>query len=633
MSYRLNKTNGELLVELVDGQIDNTSTDITLVGRNYKGFGEFLNENYIKLLENFAKTSAPGNPLTGQLWYDTSEERLKLYDGETFKSAGGAVVSSSQPNLVLGDLWIDSLNNKLYFFDGADLVLVGPNYSDAQGKTGFEAVTVLDTQSQDRTVMFFYIAGTLAGILSTATFVPLVNITGFPLDPDDTSTPRRQKIKLGFNPVSVDFWFRGTAESTSSLIDVNTNETYTVDKFMKTNDDTQTTGGVKIKNLKGLTIGDQTSDYLTLTVSKTTGTSFIDTQISNKDFAIRTRRGNAQDNAFYVDADNKRVGIFTSAPATDFDLTGSARITGNMDIEGNLTVGGDLTYLDVSNLRVEDKNIELGITSDSTLLDDSQMDGAGIIVRVSGNDKTITWEYETDNWTSSNDWDLVSGKSYKIDNVVKLSENRLHNSVIYAEGLVSIGTLLDLEVDNFTFDGSTITVSDPLNISSSGIITINNQKITGVTGPADSDGDTVVANKGYVDTQIDKEPVVTSLDTTGLNNPTNDFNLDGPYNDVKDLLEFLYPASEKENGTVARIVCTSYTGATVSGIDIESTATKSYISVLRDPEDSSTPEEESVVQDINFSTASGVANLSALRAKMEFIVNAGVWQFVRTTPL
>jgi hypothetical protein len=92
MSYKLNKTDGELLVELADGQIDTTTTDITLVGRNYKGFGEFINENFIKMVENFASTAAPGNPLLGQLWYDTSEERLKIYNGETFRSAGGPIL-------------------------------------------------------------------------------------------------------------------------------------------------------------------------------------------------------------------------------------------------------------------------------------------------------------------------------------------------------------------------------------------------------------------------------------------------------------------------------------------------------------------------------------------------------------
>jgi len=252
MSYKLNKTNGELLVDLVDGQIDNTSTDITLVGRNYKGFGEFLNENFIKLMENFAKTSAPGSPLVGQLWYDTAEERLKVYTGETFRSASGAVVSQNQPNLVTGDLWIDSLNNKLYFFDGQDIVLVGPQFTAAQGKTGFEAFTIIDENGQDQTVLYMYVNGTLTGIISRTQFRPRVNITGFPVDPDDNRNPKRQLIKIGLNPVSSDFWFRGTAESTSSLIDSNTLEQFTSDNFMKTDRNTETSGSLKVKNAAGL---------------------------------------------------------------------------------------------------------------------------------------------------------------------------------------------------------------------------------------------------------------------------------------------------------------------------------------------------------------------------------------------
>jgi len=200
MSYKLNKTNGELLVDLVDGQLDTTSTDIALVGRNYKGYGEAINENLIKMLENFAKTSAPGAPLVGQLWYDTAEQRLKIYTGETFRSAAGAVVSQSQPNLVAGDLWIDSLNNKLYFFDGSDIVLVGPQYTASQGKTGTEAFTILDTNGQDQTVLYLYINGQLNGIYSRTEFRPKVNIVGFPVDPDDNRVPKRQLIRIGFNP-------------------------------------------------------------------------------------------------------------------------------------------------------------------------------------------------------------------------------------------------------------------------------------------------------------------------------------------------------------------------------------------------------------------------------------------------
>lgn len=626
MSYKLNKANGELLVDLVDGQIDNTSTDLTLVGRNYKGFGEFLNENFIKLLENFAKTSAPGAPLVGQLWYDTAEERLKIYTGETFRSASGAVISQTQPNLVAGDLWIDSLNNKLYFFDGADIVLVGPQYTASQGKTGTEAFTILDENGQDQTVLYLYINGVLSGIYSRTQFRPRLNITGFPVDPNDTRTPKRQLIQIGFNPVSDNFWWRGTAQSSRALVSDSLEE-FTEANFMKTDRATSTTGTLSIKNANGLSVG--VSDTVYLNVKVDTGlVTVLETQRSDRDFAIRTRRGNTFDNSIYIDSSAQNVGLFTNAPTVTLDVAGDGRFTGDLEIEGSLTVTGETTYLDVSTLRVEDKTIELALTSDSTLLTDAEVDGAGIIIRAEGDDKSLTWEFETGSWTSSEDFDLVSGKSYKINNVTKLSANRIDDSILYAEGLISIGTLQDLQVDNISIDGSTITSSNPLNISSNGIITINSARITGVLDPQiDAD----VANKSYVDSQLDSEPVVLTLDVTGFTSPSAGLTGDGPYNDVIDALDYLYPASDKANGAVARVFALSYTGATVSGLDINSARNKTNVSVFVDPEDSTTPQLESVLQDITFDPITASANLSPDRAKIDFVVNGGSWQWVRTT--
>jgi hypothetical protein len=629
MSYRLNKTNGDLLVDLVDGQIDTRSTDLTLVGRNYKGYGEAFNENFIKLLENFARTSAPSAPLVGQLWYDTAEQRLKIYTGETFRSAAGAVVGQTQPNLVAGDLWIDSLNNKLYFFDGSDVVLVGPQYTAAQGKTGPEAFTILDENGQDQTVVYLYINGILSGISSRTQFRPRINIVGFPVDPDDTRTPKRQLIRPGFNPANNEFWWRGTAATSRGLIS-DSNESFTEANFMKTDRNTGTTGTLAVQNPGGLSVGVSDTVYTVLKID-TNFVTALENQRQDRDFTIRTRRGNTFDAAFYADASAKRVGIFTETPQVEFDVVGSGKFSGNVEIGGNLSVLGDATYLDIATLRVEDKNIELAVTSDSTLLTDAELDGAGIIIRADGDDKTLTWEYETTTWTSSEDFNLVSGKIYKINGVNKLSANRLDDSVIYAEGLISIGTLIELQVDQVNINGSTITSSNPLSITSNGIITINNQRITGVDDPTIA---VDVANKRYVDTQINSEPVVLTLDVTGFANPSAIFadNI-GPHADVKGVLDYLYPASQKTNGAEARVYAISYINASVTGIDINAAFTPNLVSVYVDPEDSTTPQLESVVQSIIFDPVTASANLSPSRAKIDFVVNGGVWQWVRTTPV
>ena len=93
-----------------------------------------LNENYIKLLENFSNSTSPVNPITGQVWWDSSDSRLKVYNGTTFKAVGGPFVQPSQPTMVAGDLWINNNKDQMYFFDGTDdPVLAGPVYSKQQG--------------------------------------------------------------------------------------------------------------------------------------------------------------------------------------------------------------------------------------------------------------------------------------------------------------------------------------------------------------------------------------------------------------------------------------------------------------------------------------------------------------------
>lgn len=95
---------GKTPIVLYDGTTD-TSTSLVLIGKNYTRFGESLNENQLRLLENFANTSPPVNPTEGQLWYNTAESRLMLYDEQwwTIMHAGPTRVEFRQRR--------DTLNN------------------------------------------------------------------------------------------------------------------------------------------------------------------------------------------------------------------------------------------------------------------------------------------------------------------------------------------------------------------------------------------------------------------------------------------------------------------------------------------------------------------------------------------
>ncbi len=73
MPYTIFKTNGVRLTVIEDGKL-NLITDLQLVGKNYAGYGQVVNENFVKLLENFSNNTSPLKPLVGQLWYDSANK-------------------------------------------------------------------------------------------------------------------------------------------------------------------------------------------------------------------------------------------------------------------------------------------------------------------------------------------------------------------------------------------------------------------------------------------------------------------------------------------------------------------------------------------------------------------------------
>src|SRR5210317_886335 len=162
MSYTIN---------LADGTI-NTDSSQTLVGKNYAGYGEFLNEDIIRLLESGANTSAPGDPLTGQLWWDKTNNVLKVYNGTTFKSISGARSSASTPSSnVTGDLWWDTTNAQLKAYNGSSFTTIGPAFTSGTGTSGAIVTTITDNVAVDHVVVQMYVNNTIVGMWSKdATF-------------------------------------------------------------------------------------------------------------------------------------------------------------------------------------------------------------------------------------------------------------------------------------------------------------------------------------------------------------------------------------------------------------------------------------------------------------------------------
>lgn len=634
MSYRLNKTDGELIVELADGQIDNSSTDLTLIGRNYRGFGELFNENFIKLLENFSSSAPPDNPLVGQLWYDTSEERLRVFNGISFRTAGSPIVAPDKPVLVEGDLWIDTREKKLYFYDGnaaGNITLVGPQYSSIQGKSGFETISVIDDDSIQRTVLKLFVGGNLVGVISESNFT-LSGSQKIEDFPDSTNeSPTLQIIEEGFNLVNENFLYRGTASAALALKSLD-GTVIDADSILVSDQSSVTSGSLTIDNTNGLTISSQGIDRATYKTIGTTST--IEMQQSRTDFVIRTKIDNSNENALYIDSSERNIGIYNIDPEYTLDVTGDIRSSGDAIINGNLTVNGTASFINSDQVRILDKNIELGWlqNDDSSLTEgtDSQVDDAGITVVSKNGSKDFSWKQSTDSWTSNKDLDLIAGKVFRINGNEVLSSNRLSPSVKTATGLNRIGTLENLTVDNININDNTIStpqnstfVDLVLNPSPGKHINVSSSKIKNLQEPTDNAD---ASTKQYVDARIDSQPVVLALDITGLANVDND---------VRAILDAVSPAAEKRNGTRARIVGTSYENISIENIDVSSNLDKTYASITDvenpiDLEDNIELTAKSVIQDFSLGDTSVTYTPSPDRYILDYIVQEGTWVHLST---
>lgn len=181
MAYIINKFNGEQLIVLEDGTVD-TSTSVNLVGRNYVGYGESQNENFVYLLENFANDAPPSRPLTGQIWFNTTNNIVHAYDGNAWNPIGSAVLSDDPPTEPsIGALWLKTPVNILNVWDGIEWKFIGPESVEGFGTTRARSTSLDDLSGNPRPVVFLEIDNTVVAIISKIAFTinPTDSVNGF----------------------------------------------------------------------------------------------------------------------------------------------------------------------------------------------------------------------------------------------------------------------------------------------------------------------------------------------------------------------------------------------------------------------------------------------------------------------
>lgn len=214
MPYILNKTNGSVLTVVADASVDIT-TNLTFIGRNYSGYGEVFNENFLRLLENFSNSTPPTRPVLGQLWYNSFTKRLNFcHNSASFKSLANIYVQSSDPSFsVSGDLWWDTSNLQLKAFDGSAYQVIGPQVSSA-AKSSWESAE--ETSVEDVNTKIPFIKGKIGPYpivtVSSAEFTPIgtSNLSGvFPYVKKGITLLGANKITG--SSTSSGYYFWGTA--------------------------------------------------------------------------------------------------------------------------------------------------------------------------------------------------------------------------------------------------------------------------------------------------------------------------------------------------------------------------------------------------------------------------------------
>ena len=322
MSYTITKTDGTTLGTILDGTINTSFTSLTLIGRNYANYGELIANDLVALVENFAYSSSPSNPLAGQLWWDTNNGgRLKVYTGSQFKVISSATVASSAPaGAISGDLWFDTTYSQLYIYDGATWILVGPQ------RNGSGAIweQITDDAAVVHDVLSIKLNNARTSIISRdSEFTPANAIPGY------------TTIKAGINAnTSIGtgtFW--GTANNSSYL------GGQPAASYLRNDIDATTIGNLTIAKNGGLTVG--LSSNLQITTTTAGGVSIKATK-NNQDIDFYANVAGTNTNVLNLDGATGNVTLIAATTSGSLTVGASASIAGSLAVAGTGTFTGNL---------------------------------------------------------------------------------------------------------------------------------------------------------------------------------------------------------------------------------------------------------------------------------------------------
>jgi microcystin-dependent protein len=320
---------------------NNTSTSLSLVGRNFSNYGVAIATNFVHLLENFSSPSSPSNAIEGQLWYNNDTNRLLVNDGTggstNWRPASGIHISADPTgptNALTGDLWVNSQSQQLSLYNGQGWTLVGPSSLSGK-KTGVYVEQLADSETGDlHFVSVEYTNDDVMRITATESFIPQKTIEGFSrLNPGVNLTSKKYIGLFDTTVANTPAKMYGTATSADAL-NVSSPSTATViaDNFARRVVTNILRGQQTIANDAGITIG--TSNNFSLTVSQ--GTSIISNSADGGAIDVKITNAGASNLLMKFDGKNRRVGINHPTPNVELDVNGSAYISGHLIAKGTL---------------------------------------------------------------------------------------------------------------------------------------------------------------------------------------------------------------------------------------------------------------------------------------------------------